>query len=120
MKRVSRQKETKSTTHYQRFSINYHIIQLIKDVEWKETCFMPGMVTWQLFEALQDIYDLEDDTVFSLVLTYRQGLGAIYWYYNLLQFAISMNLLLYLPMTIHVLLFYEISNYQLQIVTNDN
>ena len=63
MKRVSRQKETKNTTHYQRFSINYHIIQLIKDVEWKETCFMPGMVTWQLFEALQDIYDLEDDTV---------------------------------------------------------
>ena len=70
MKRVSRQKETMKTTHHQRFSINYHVNQLIKDGEWKETCFMPGMVTWQLFEALQDTYDLEDDTVFSLALTY--------------------------------------------------
>ena len=32
---------------------------------------MPGMATWQLFDALQDTYNLDDDTTLSLVLTYH-------------------------------------------------
>ena len=71
LKRVSRQTKTKKLTHHQHFSVNYHVNQLIKDGEWKEACFLPGMVGWELFETLQDTYDLEDDIVFSLVLTYR-------------------------------------------------
>ena len=71
MKRVSRQKKSKTTTYHQRFSVNYHLNQLIKQGEWKETCFMPGMLAWQLFETLQDTYDLEDDTVHSLVTWHR-------------------------------------------------
>ena len=71
MKRVSRQKESKITTHHQRFSMSYIINQLIKDGEWKENCLMPGMATWQLFNTLQDTYDLEDKTTVSLVLTYQ-------------------------------------------------
>ena len=71
LKRVSRQTESKQVTHHQRFSVNYHINQLIKDGEWKEACLLPGMVGWQLFETIQDTYDLEDDVGLSLVLTYR-------------------------------------------------
>ena len=38
---------------------------------------MPGMLAWQLFETLQDTYDLEDDTVHSLVLSYHTYTSAI-------------------------------------------
>jgi hypothetical protein len=71
MKRVSREETTKKTTHHQRFSDSYHINQLLKEGEWKKTCFMPGMETWQLFDAVQQTYDLDDDVLFSLVLSYH-------------------------------------------------
>ena len=38
---------------------------------------MPGMLAWQLFETLQDTYDLKDDTVHSLVLSYCTYTSAI-------------------------------------------
>ena len=71
IKRVSKQIKSKTATHHQIFSVNYHINQLIKDGEWKGTCVMPVMEPWQLFETIQDTYDLDDNVVFSLVLTYR-------------------------------------------------
>ena len=70
-------KFVKKTSYKQEFSINYHVNQLLKDVEWKEHCYIPTMASRHLFEAIMDTYDLDECTVYDLVLSYRTYPSAI-------------------------------------------
>jgi hypothetical protein len=71
LKRVSKDEYCKKTSYQQNFSDNYHVNQLLRDGEWMETCYLPDMCPRHLFEAIKDTYDLEDDIVYDLVVSYK-------------------------------------------------
>jgi hypothetical protein len=70
LKRVSKQVKSKRVSYHTKFSDNYHINQLLRTEEWKDTCYLPDMCPRHLFDSIRDVYNLDDHLAYNLVASY--------------------------------------------------